>query len=1153
MRASHVVLLGVVVALACGPSVWAGTINVLPGQSIQAAIDAASGGDEVVVAPGTYVERIDFVGKAITVRGTAPSDPAVVAATTIDGDSGGSVVTFASGETSSSVLQGLTVTNGTGTLGSGRPGVYDDVLFGGGIYCVGSSPTICDNRVILNTAWGGGGIYAGDCDPTISRNTISGNRGWSEGGGVNCRWGAPVISENTITGNRGGSVGAGIYCCDSSPSILGNTITDNSECYMGGGIGCEGGSYPTISGNTIVGNSAAYDGGGIHGRGTISGNTIVGNSADDDGGGIHCTSGTISGNTIVGNEAGRYGGGVYAWGGTALVNCIVAFSGGGGGVAGGASVRYCNAYDNSGGNYVGMADPTGTNGNIPVDPLFANLAGGDFHLKSTVGRWDPLSLTWVIDGVDSPCIDAGDPFGPFGNEPSPNGGRLNMGAYGNTAEASKSSNSPPTQPVVDVTPDAPLTTDDLHVAASGSTDPDGDPVAYRYRWYRDGAHQSGLNDQTTVPASATARGQTWRCVVTPHDGRANRPAGEDSVVILNSPPVADDDAYSTNEDTQLVVGAPGVLDGDTDVDGDPLTAALDDDVDHGTLALNANGSFTYDPDTNWNGTDQFTYEVTDGHGGTDEGTVTITVNPVNDPPVANDDGPYAMDEGTTLDVNGVLDNDTDAENDPLTAILVADVQHGALTLDPDGSFTYTPDADYVGPDQFTYKANDGLADSNVATATIVVQAGRWSGRGWHRVSVPLDPTDPAPDAVLAGLGVSGTDWLLHDLIGGRLHQYQTPPMRDFELGLGFWLGVFSGGTVKVAGTPADPDQPFQWAIPGGWSIFGCPFNVAVPWDDAHVQVERDGRVLALRQALARRWIGDPIYGWARGRNVPITARRGGGRVEPWQGYLVWAQRACTLHLTHGPGALEATPEPSAVAREGWRIGLVAEVNEFGDECTQLGVSSAPETQPHPPTGPGVDLYVKAGEAFDDGTPGYALDLRADTGGPQTWDLTVSTPQPESEVVLRWPDLSELPREWEAYLSDPATGTRLRMRTAASYSFATAADGATRDLVVEVNPRSAGALAVTSLSAQPTRDGGAEIAFSLSAEAAVDVTILNIAGREVSRVASAEQMAAGAQRLLWNGRGVGGARAPSGRYLVTLQARSADGDAVSRVWAFAVQK
>lgn len=131
--------------------------------TIQAAIDAALPGDVVHVKPGIYAERIDFAGKPITVTSIDPLDPAVVASTVIDAQLGGSVVTFNSQETSSSVLIGFTLRNGTGTLIGG-------LRYGGGIFCgAGCSPTIRHNRIVDCAADVGGGIYAkGNTAPAIT-------------------------------------------------------------------------------------------------------------------------------------------------------------------------------------------------------------------------------------------------------------------------------------------------------------------------------------------------------------------------------------------------------------------------------------------------------------------------------------------------------------------------------------------------------------------------------------------------------------------------------------------------------------------------------------------------------------------------------------------------------------------------------------------------------------------------------------------------------------------------------------------------------------------------------------------------------------------------------------------------------------------------
>jgi VCBS repeat-containing protein len=192
---------------------------------------------------------------------------------------------------------------------------------------------------------------------------------------------------------------------------------------------------------------------------------------------------------------------------------------------------------------------------------------------------------------------------------------------------------------------------------------------------------------------------------------------------VNSAPVAGDDAFATDEDTPLSEPAPGVLVNDSDADLDPLTAVLETDVTNGILTLNADGSFTYTPNPDFNGVDSFTYRANDGLQDGNIATVTITVNPVNDPPVAVDDG-YAVDQDAVLNVAapGVLGNDSDVEGDPLTAVLNTDVASGTLILNADGSFDYTPNPGFNGPDGFTYYANDGTADSAVAATVSITVA-----------------------------------------------------------------------------------------------------------------------------------------------------------------------------------------------------------------------------------------------------------------------------------------------------------------------------------------------------------------------------------------------------------------------------------------------
>jgi VCBS repeat-containing protein len=196
-----------------------------------------------------------------------------------------------------------------------------------------------------------------------------------------------------------------------------------------------------------------------------------------------------------------------------------------------------------------------------------------------------------------------------------------------------------------------------------------------------------------------------------------------TVNAVNDAPTAADDTYNTAEDTALTVATPGVLGNDSDPDDSQLSAVLGSGPSHGTLTLNGNGSFTYSPDDNFNGSDSFTYRASDGTLTSSLTTVTITVNAVSDAPTADDDT-YSTDEDTALTVAapGVLGNDKDPDGNPLSAVLVSGPSHGTLTLNANGSFIYTPAADYDGSDSFTYRASDGSLTSDPAKVTLTVTA-----------------------------------------------------------------------------------------------------------------------------------------------------------------------------------------------------------------------------------------------------------------------------------------------------------------------------------------------------------------------------------------------------------------------------------------------
>ena len=242
-------------------------------------------------------------------------------------------------------------------------------------------------------------------DPQIVATTVitgDGNNNvvtFSGGEDANC-----VLAGFAITDGK-----RGIYCSGASPTITNCMVVGNGNADIGAGMYIKDGSSPTLVNCMFSDNSASMMGGGIQ---NVDSSPIF----------INCS--------FSGNSATYFGGAIYCFGGSpVLTNCILwgntpeeilILSG-----------TPVITYSNIQGGFAGE-------GNIDTDPLFADPSNGDYHLKSQAGRWDPNSQSWIQDDVTSPCIDTGDPTSSVGLEPSPDGGRINMGAYGGTSEASKS-------------------------------------------------------------------------------------------------------------------------------------------------------------------------------------------------------------------------------------------------------------------------------------------------------------------------------------------------------------------------------------------------------------------------------------------------------------------------------------------------------------------------------------------------------------------------------------------------------------------------------------------------------------------------------------------------------------------------------------------
>ncbi|MEW6745436.1 MAG: right-handed parallel beta-helix repeat-containing protein [Planctomycetota bacterium] len=340
--------------------------------TIQGAIDAASDGDTVLVAPGIYPESIDFLGKAITVQSSHGPQVTIVDAQRTDNRS---VVFFWHGEGSQSVLEGFTLTNGVGWNVGPMPG-------------------------------NGGGLFIDNASPVVRGNIVTGNHVGGSGGGIFVSGPAsPTIVDNVIESNSALGLGGGIYCGYADFLVVSGNVISGNVAERGGGLFVHTARDLTLSGNVIRGNVAG-EGGGIDlvDTGAVLTECLVtGNEAGNGGGlyysGIGLTTLILSGFTIADNTALVHGGGIYERDGFSVVYSSILW---GNEAIGGAQIyvapegetgdgtprlRYCDIE----GGWWGWGGLF-----IDQDPRFVDPASDDYRLES-----------------DSPCIDVGDPGDRF--------------------------------------------------------------------------------------------------------------------------------------------------------------------------------------------------------------------------------------------------------------------------------------------------------------------------------------------------------------------------------------------------------------------------------------------------------------------------------------------------------------------------------------------------------------------------------------------------------------------------------------------------------------------------------------------------------------------------------------------------------------------
>ena len=447
--------------------------------TIQEAINDANDGDIVIVSPGRYYENINFNGKNITVRSVDPNDPQVVNNTIIDGSQPvnpdkASVVIFENGETRNAIIKGFTLTGGTGTKTASTHN-------GGGIFCSGASPTVSHNILTGNSASKSGGAILGRLGSNllVYKNVIINNN--ADFGGAIYTY-EPVEFYNNIVCDNSARLGGGVYFSGES-QVINNLIYNNQASVNGGGLYLHGANLSNISNNTIVGNSSITKGANLD---------------------IQFTDNIRVTNNIIAFGKGSYG--VYGYS-----NSLFIF-------------MYNDVWNNEGGNYVGMSDPTGIDGNISVDPVFVAPDVNDYHLQAV-----------------SPCINTGDPGDPtfwveprdpdIDGQPRIIGGRIDIGADEFFDNVGPVADAGPDQLMSDIPP---LITLD----GSGSSDPENDDLTYH--WQQLEGPGVDLNDSNVVnPTFVPLEFGIYVFQLVVNDGWTDSLPDTVGVVVGNKPPVAD--------------------------------------------------------------------------------------------------------------------------------------------------------------------------------------------------------------------------------------------------------------------------------------------------------------------------------------------------------------------------------------------------------------------------------------------------------------------------------------------------------------------------------------------------------------------------------------------------------------------------------------
>lgn len=439
--------------------------------------------------------------------------------------------------------------------------------------------------------------------------------------------------------------------------------------------------------------------------------------------------------------------------------------------------------------------------------------------------------------------------------------------------------------------------------------------------------------------------------------------------------------------------------------------------------------------------------------------------------------------------------------------------------------------------------------------------------GWQLISVPFKFSD------------SRIEQALKLTPGTYQAVYFDPTAENYgvvntiEPGKAFWLHSDADiDTVNVASDarPYDAKSPQRILLKKGWNQFGNPFVYSIPWGRVQVWSSAQVGALSIEEAAARNMIRrtiywyDPIIGEYQYSSDPMTW------LLPWQGYWIKAMQDCQLIIPAvdeiGSGVTGQTTRSRAAnvssalgKKDGWNLKLVAKAGNVSDAKSVLGVSSR-STDGYDVSDverpPSINDYVAINFLHKDwgvNSGSYMTDIRRSTSGALSWDFDVSSDKTNTDVVLTWPTLADVPKNCRMKLVDVDSGVTKYMRTTSSYRYNTGSGGARRFRIV-AEPNVTGHPVVSGLTVSTSRAiGGATISYNLSTDSTADVSIKSASGRTIRAIAQGRGITRGISNLSWNYRDDSGKPVPAGSYLIEVVATTPEGEVAKAVRPFLVAR